>query len=163
MVSEVLALYRQGEIAWDEATSRDENAVVGDDGLRLQEDDGADRLLNLLFGLRSNLQGGTVPVPVSRGGAAAWVDADHGGHHVDLTRGAVLVLVHNPTTGPIALVVYSSPDEFNRLDDRNESIPAGAVVAFGPYLAHGWAQHDGYLYLLPAAAGLRLAAIDVGG
>lgn len=157
MFSEVLSLYRQAIPAWSEGTWADEAALL-DLGASLSGGDGAEALVNLLFGLRSSLQGASVLVPLG-----AWADGDPTeANRVDLD-GRRLVLVHKPTGTAVTCRAISSPDDFNRLGDFDESIGPGEIVAIGPFGPQGWAQADGYLYLLPGAAGLRLTVTKTGG
>jgi hypothetical protein len=74
-----------------------------------------------------------------------------------------LVVVHNTGAAPATVTFNSVADQFNRTGDiAAESIDAGAMKIFGPFLQVGWAQlATGVIHLEASAADVKFAVIKL--
>lgn len=79
-------------------------------------------------------------------------------NQLQLVGGESLLVRNSGVTGRL-LTIVSAPDGFNRTRDISETLAAGEERVYGPFLPQGWRQTDGFLYVNPAHADLKLAVL----
>lgn len=71
-----------------------------------------------------------------------------------------LVIVRNPTGGPLSVLLTSVADNAGRTADFSEAIAAGIVKVYGPFRYMGWRDDNGFMSV-DGDSGLELAVIKL--
>jgi len=77
-----------------------------------------------------------------------------------LMSGGEIISVRNSGGSSRSITIKSATDPYGRSGDITESIPAGESRVYGPFLAPGWRQSDGYFYLDPGHADLLITILS---
>ena len=73
-----------------------------------------------------------------------------------------LIVARNTDGSAQTITISSTNDPYNRDGDIDAvSIPAGETHIFGPVKTVGWIQTDGYVYLTPSDAAVKIGIVKL--